>query len=70
MRPPGGLSTFAGINDNLCAVVAVTDDGGSSGRLRKELNMLPPGDIRNCITALHVRVLPRMRASALSIEQC
>jgi uncharacterized cofD-like protein len=36
----------------LCAVVAVTDDGGSSGRLRKELNMLPPGDIRNCIVAL------------------
>src|SRR2546421_11313524 len=36
----------------LCAVVTVTDDGGSSGRLRKELNMLPPGDIRNCLVAL------------------
>jgi uncharacterized cofD-like protein len=36
----------------LCAVVTVTDDGGSSGRLRKELNILPPGDIRNCIVAL------------------
>src|SRR3989442_11467089 len=36
----------------LCAVVTVRDDGGSSGRLRKELNMLPPGDIRNCIVAL------------------
>ncbi len=36
----------------LCAVVTVTDDGGSSGRLRKELNMLPPGDIRSCIVAL------------------
>lgn len=36
----------------LSAVVTVTDDGGSSGRLRKELNMLPPGDIRNCIVAL------------------
>jgi len=36
----------------LCAIVTVTDDGGSSGRLRKELNMLPPGDIRNCIVAL------------------
>lgn len=36
----------------LCAVVTVTDDGGSSGRLRKELHMLPPGDIRNCIVAL------------------
>jgi uncharacterized cofD-like protein len=37
---------------DLCAVVTVSDDGGSSGRLRKELNMLPPGDIRNCIVAL------------------
>ena len=37
---------------SLSAVVTVTDDGGSSGRLRKELNMLPPGDIRNCIVAL------------------
>jgi uncharacterized cofD-like protein len=36
----------------LCAVVTVTDDGGSSGRLRKDFNMLPPGDIRNCIVAL------------------
>src|SRR5580704_14067766 len=45
--PPG----FPIIRD-LCAVVTVSDDGGSSGRLRKELNMLPPGDIRNCIVAL------------------
>lgn len=37
---------------DLCAVVTVSDDGGSSGRLRKELNMLPPGDIRSCIVAL------------------
>src|SRR5437016_4309530 len=36
----------------LTALVTVTDDGGSSGRLRKELNMLPPGDIRNCLVAL------------------
>jgi uncharacterized cofD-like protein len=36
----------------LAAVVTVTDDGGSSGRLRKDFNMLPPGDIRNCIVAL------------------
>jgi uncharacterized cofD-like protein len=36
----------------LNAVVTVTDDGGSSGRLRKEFNILPPGDIRNCIVAL------------------
>ncbi len=38
--------------DDLSAIVAVTDDGGSSGRLRDELNMLPPGDIRNCMVAL------------------
>ena len=37
---------------DLSAVVTVTDDGGSSGRLRKEFNILPPGDIRNCIVAL------------------
>src|SRR5437016_6678705 len=38
--------------ENLSAIVAVTDDGGSSGRLREELQMLPPGDIRNCMIAL------------------
>lgn len=38
--------------ENLAAIVAVTDDGGSSGRLRDELQMLPPGDIRNCMVAL------------------
>src|SRR6202789_4141255 len=48
---PTGLSDSAVIRD-LCAVVTVSDDGGYSGRLRKELNMLPPGDIRNCIVAL------------------
>src|SRR6202045_869825 len=37
---------------DLSGVVTVSDDGGSSGRLRKEFNMLPPGDIRNCIVAL------------------
>jgi uncharacterized cofD-like protein len=36
----------------LSAIVTVTDDGGSSGRLREELNMLPPGDLRNCLVAL------------------
>ena len=36
----------------LTAVVTVTDDGGSSGRLREELQVLPPGDIRNCMVAL------------------
>jgi uncharacterized cofD-like protein len=38
--------------DTLSAIVTVSDNGGSSGRLRDELQMLPPGDIRNCIVAL------------------
>ncbi len=37
---------------NLTAIVTVADDGGSSGRLRGELGILPPGDIRNCLVAL------------------
>ncbi|HLW54014.1 MAG TPA: gluconeogenesis factor YvcK family protein [Candidatus Angelobacter sp.] len=37
---------------DLTAVVTVSDDGGSSGRLRRELNMLPPGDVRNCLVAV------------------
>jgi uncharacterized cofD-like protein len=37
---------------DLVAIVTVTDDGGSSGRLRRENRMLPPGDIRNCMVAL------------------
>ena len=38
--------------ESLSAIVTVSDDGGSSGRLREELQMLPPGDIRNCMIAL------------------
>ena len=37
---------------DLAAIVTVTDDGGSSGRLRQDFNMLPPGDLRNCMVAL------------------
>jgi uncharacterized cofD-like protein len=37
---------------NLTAIVTVADDGGSSGRLRNEMGILPPGDIRNCLVAL------------------
>ena len=40
------------ITNNITAVVTVGDDGGSSGRLREDLGVLPPGDIRNCIAAL------------------
>ncbi len=51
-----GLSTLLrGLKrstSNITAVVTVTDDGGSSGRLQKELGILPPGDIRNCLVAL------------------
>ncbi|HKO97697.1 MAG TPA: gluconeogenesis factor YvcK family protein [Pyrinomonadaceae bacterium] len=49
------VGTGASQNDwiaNLAAIVTVSDDGGSSGRLRDELQMLPPGDIRNCMIAL------------------
>jgi uncharacterized cofD-like protein len=44
-----GLKNYS---SNLSAIVNVTDDGGSSGRLRENLAMLPPGDIRNCLLAL------------------
>jgi len=51
-----GLSTILkglkNITNNITAVVTVGDDGGSSGRLREEMGVLPPGDIRNCIAAL------------------
>lgn len=51
-----GLSTLLrGIKaytDHITAIVTVADDGGSSGRLRREMGMLPPGDFRNCIAAL------------------
>lgn len=48
-----GLKQYVGTEiEDLAAVVTVTDDGGSSGRLRKEFNILPPGDIRNCMVAL------------------
>ena len=38
-------------NDAITAVVTVTDDGGSSGKLRREFGVLPPGDVRNCLAA-------------------
>jgi uncharacterized cofD-like protein len=51
-----GLSTLlAGLKQrtsNITAIVTVADDGGSSGRLREEFGVLPPGDIRNCLVAL------------------
>ena len=51
-----GLSTMLrGLKlytNNITAIVTVGDDGGGSGKLRADLGMLPPGDIRNCILAL------------------
>lgn len=51
-----GLSTMLrGLKrytSNITAIVTVSDDGGSSGKLMKQLNILPPGDIRNCLVAL------------------
>lgn len=52
---PGSLlesPNVACVISELDAIVTVTDDGGSSGRLRKDLNILPPGDLRNCMVAL------------------
>ncbi len=46
------LRGIKNITNNVTAVVTVGDDGGSSGRLREEMGVLPPGDIRNCIAAL------------------
>jgi uncharacterized cofD-like protein len=51
-----GLSTLLrglkNYSSNITAIVTVADDGGSSGRLRKDFGVLPPGDIRNCLAAL------------------
>ncbi len=47
-----GLKQYAPEEADITAVVTVTDDGGSSGRLRREFDVLPPGDIRNCMVAL------------------
>lgn len=46
------LRGLKGYSANITAIVAVADDGGSSGRLRQQLGIVPPGDIRNCIAAL------------------
>ena len=49
---PNLLRGLKHYTSNISAVVTVADDGGSSGRLRTELGILPPGDIRNCLVAL------------------
>ena len=52
MPAPGESPALDDAVGDLAAVVTVTDDGGSSGRLRQDFNMLPPGDLRNCMVAL------------------
>jgi uncharacterized cofD-like protein len=47
----GGISRDTPL-DRIVAIVATSDDGGSSGKLRAEFNVIPPGDIRNCLAAL------------------
>jgi len=49
---PGQPASAQALIADLAAVVTVTDDGGSSGQLREDLGMLPPGDLRNCMVAL------------------
>ena len=49
---PNVLRGLKNYTDNLTAIVTVTDSGRNSGKLRKELGILPPGDIRNCLVAL------------------
>lgn len=49
---PGETPSPGMFISDLTAVVTVSDDGGSSGRLRRELNIQPPGDIRNCLVAV------------------
>ena len=46
------LSGIKAYTHNITAIVTVSDDGGSSGELRRDLGVLPPGDIRNCLSAL------------------
>lgn len=49
---PASLRAWKRLTSNITAIVTVADDGGSSGRLREQLGMPPPGDIRNCLVAL------------------
>jgi uncharacterized cofD-like protein len=52
LRHAAGVLGWKNQTDAVTAVVTVTDDGGSSGELRRSLGILPPGDIRNCLSAL------------------
>ena len=49
---PGGRRVLGLQTDRLAAIVTTSDDGGSSGKLRREFGMIPPGDVRNCLAAM------------------
>lgn len=49
---PSVLAGLKAYTSNLAAIVTMADDGGSSGRLRREYRILPPGDLRNCLVAM------------------
>src|SRR5437764_13600040 len=57
-----GLRRYRSASGRITAIVTAADDGGSSGALRRQFGVLPPGDIRNCLTAL-ARVAPEVSAA-------
>jgi len=57
-----GLRRYLSASGRITAIVTAADDGGSSGALRRQFGVLPPGDIRNCLTAL-ARVAPEVSAA-------
>ena len=56
-------------SDHVSAVVTVTDEGGSSGELRREFGILPPGDVRNCLAAVAPLDLPFQAAAPTSVRR-
>jgi uncharacterized cofD-like protein len=57
-------------SDAVTAIVTVTDDGGSSGRLREEFGVLPPGDVRNCLAALAPPASPYRQLLQYRMNSC
>ena len=68
-----GLSTMLrGLKQysaNITAIVTVADDGGSSGKIKKQLGILPPGDIRNCLVALSDSEAANDRTVPISLSE-
>ena len=67
-----GLSTlFRGLRNkdlDISGIISVTDDGGSSGRLREGFGILPPGDFRNCLVALSDGDASDIRSRVANLE--